>query len=270
MSHAKVSSNSFSPVTFSYTYDKLGNILTAARTGYGTTTYTYDQQGQLLSEANTNYGSGTYEYDTFGNLRSKCFGQGEQYTYKYTDGQWRDLLTEVTYTTPVGTTTQTLVYDGCGNPLQYFNGRTYTMTWVNGRELNTAAVGGKTYSYEYDVNGLRTDKTVNGVTHHYTYAGGKLLREAYGNTTLDFLYDANGYPYILNHTVNGVTTTYYYITNPQGDVIRIVNTSGATVVNYYYDAWGQLRHSSDTSFSDLQSRYYGPGVKRFPEKQIWR
>ena len=47
------------------------------------------------------------------------------------------------------------------------------MTWRNGRELNTATVGGKTYSYEYDVNGLRTRKTNSdgGYTQYYIVDG---------------------------------------------------------------------------------------------------
>ena len=119
--------------------------------------------------------------------------------------------------------------DASGNPTTYFNGQTYNMTWRNGRELDTVTTGGKTYSYEYDVNSLRTSKTVDGVTHYYTYAGGKLLREKYGTTTLDFMYDASGRPYILNYTNGSTTTTYYYISNLQGDVVRIVDTNGATV-----------------------------------------
>ena len=47
------------------------------------------------------------------------------------------------------------------------------MTWRNGRELNTATVGGKTYSYEYDVNGLRMRKTNSdgGYTQYYIVDG---------------------------------------------------------------------------------------------------
>jgi hypothetical protein len=40
--------------------------------------------------------------------------------------------------------------------------------------------------------GIRTSKTVNGVKHTYVYASGKLLRETYGDTTLDFFYSTSG------------------------------------------------------------------------------
>ncbi len=151
------------------------------------------------------------------------------------------------------------------------------MTWRNGRELDTVTTGGKTYSYEYDINNLRTSKTVDGVTHYYIYAGGKLLRKKYGTRTLDFIYDSNGNPYALIY--NG--TTYYYITNLQGDVMYMVDANGATVATYEYDPYGKIINSygamaeinplryrgyyydSETGFYYLQSRYYDPEICRF-------
>ena len=60
-------------------------------------------------------------------------------------------------------------------------------------------------------------------THQYIYAGGKLLRETIteGSTTktLDFTYDNVGMPYSLIYNDGTTTTTYYYITNLQGDVM---------------------------------------------------
>jgi YD repeat-containing protein len=32
---------------------------------------------------------------------------------------------------------------------------------------------------------------------------------------------------------------YYYLQNLQGDIVGIVNSSGAIVVEYKYDAWGR-------------------------------
>lgn len=62
----------------------------------------------------------------------------------------------------------------------------------------------------------------------------------YGNT-LNFAYDASGIPMAV--TYNGVY--YYYITNLQGDVMGIVDSSGNIVVNYTYDAWGDLLTAYD-------------------------
>ena len=69
---------------------------------------------------------------------------------------------------------------------------------------------------------------------------------------MDFLYDESGNAY--SFVYNG--TQYYYVRNLQGDVVKILNTSGGVVASYtYYD--------TDTGFYYLQSRYYDPAIKRF-------
>ena len=62
-----------------------------------------------------------------------------------------------------------------GNPVSYYNGTRWAMDWKNGTQLSTASASGKNVSYIYDKDGLRTSKTVNGVTYEYAYAGGKLM-----------------------------------------------------------------------------------------------
>ena len=130
---------------------------------------------------------------------------------------------------------------------------------------------------------------MDGVRHDYTYASGQLLRESFtqGGTayTLDFLYDPDGRPYLLYLTTTTGSTTvsapYYYILNLQGDVIHLVNTSGAAVASYTYDPYGSpltatgslatvnpLRYRGyyydpETGFYYLQSRYYDPALGRF-------
>ena len=107
------------------------------------------------------------------------------------------------------------------------------------------------------------------------------MRETWGSNTLDFFYDAMGTPYAIKY--NG--TLYYYITNLQGDVLHIVNTSGTPVVSYTYSPYGKvlsttgtlastlgadnpLRYRSyyydiDSGLYYLQSRYYAPELGRF-------
>ena len=113
------------------------------------------------------------------------------------------------------------------------------------------------------------------------YASGKLLRETYGDTTLDFFCSTSGQPYALKH--NG--TAYYYITNLQGDVMSIVDGTGAVVAEYEYDPYGNILSTTGTLADTLgqinplryrgyvydqeiglyylQSRYYDPGMGRF-------
>ena len=42
-----------------------------------------------------------------------------------------------------------------------------TFTWLNGRQLQSAAVGGKALSFAYNADGIRMKKTVDGVTTRY-------------------------------------------------------------------------------------------------------
>ena len=166
-----------------------------------------------------------------------------------------------------------ITYDAIGNPTSYYNGT----RWTNGRSLATASKSGTSLSFAYDANGLRTSKTVNGTTYRYYYAGGKLMRMTWGTNTIDFFYDASGLPYAMKY--NG--TVYYYVTNLQGDVMRIVDASQNIVTSYEYDPYGKvisatgtlanvnpLRYrgyvyDQETGFYYLQSRYYDPTIGRF-------
>ena len=251
---------------YGYTYDSMGNIATFSAPGKGTVTYTYDNQGQLLKAAgDTTY---TYTYDGAGNILTASDGTAT-HSYTYGDTNWKDLLTAFDG--------QTITYDAIGNPTSYFNGTRWNFTWVNGRSLATASDGTNSLSFAYDAGGLRTSKTVGSTTYRYYYAGGKLMRMSWGANIVDFFYDESGLPYAMKY--NG--TAYYYITNLQGDVMRIVDGSQNTVTSYDYDPYGKvisatgtlaninpLRYRGyvydwETGFYYLQSRYYDPTVGRF-------
>ena len=257
-----------SGMNFGYTYDDLGNIETYTAPDGGVITYTYDAQGQLLQAAgDTTY---NYTYDTVGNILT---ANGHSYTYG--NSNWKDLLTAYDG--------ETITYDNSGNPISYYNGTRWALTWDNGRSLTRAVSTSTAVDFTYDLSGLRTSKTVGGVEHNYLYAGGKLMRETYGSNTLDFFYDANGTPYALKY--NG--TVYYYVTNLQGDVVRIVDASGNTVASYEYDPYGKVisatgtlaevnpiryrgyYYDNETGLYYLQSRYYDPAIGRFINADVF-
>ena len=174
----------------------------------------------------------------------------------------------------------TITYDDAGNPISYYNGSAYTLTWQNGRELATATKGGVTSSYKYNIDGQRVQKTVGNVVYDYYYADGLLVRQTWGSNYIDFLYDESG---VFSFVYNG--TQYYYIKNLQGDVVAIANFNGTILVEYIYDAWGDILSitgteaatlgainpiryrgyyfDTDTEFYYLNSRYYDPEIRRF-------
>ena len=114
-----------------------------------------------------------------------------------------------------------------------------------------------------------------------------IFRETIGSgssaTIMDFIYDNQGLPFALNYSTNNGSsfTTYYYVLNLQGDVVKLVDGGGTSVASYAYDAWGNLLSASgsmaytnplryrgyyydaETRFYYLQSRYYDPVYHRF-------
>ena len=266
-----------------YGYDDNGNIASATLNGKWTG-YTYDALGQLIQvndHSDTRSGeNGTtwkYTYDLGGNILQKqrfaykdTTNPLETVTYEYGDANWRDKLTAVNGST--------IRYDAIGNPL---NDGTWTYTWQNGRQLQKMQKSGVTAEFVYNADGLRVQKTVNGVATKYTLHGKNAVHMTSGTDELHFFYDAQNRPAVVVY--NG--TAYAYVKNLQGDVIAILDGAGNVVVSYVYDAWGMPIGKSgtlaetlgtlnpfryrgyvfdeETGLYYLRSRYYNPGWGRF-------
>ena len=153
-----------------------------------------------------------------------------------------------------------------------------TLTWQNGRQLATLENGNTSVSYQYNEEGLRTGKIVNGITTEYYWNGSQLLGQKTGTSLLHFLYDERG----LLVGFNDGTKTYLYTRNLQGDIVSITDTAtGNTVAQYIYDSWGNILTAigamaeinpfryrgyyfdAETGLYYLQSRYYDAEVGRF-------
>ena len=264
---------------FNYTYDANGNILSVS--GDQTVTYEYDDLGQLVWEKNATAGKAwNYTYDNGGNILSRTeyacsssgtvSGSGTTTSYTYGDAEWGDLLTAYNG--------EAISYDGIGNPLSY---RGWTMSWQGGRQLAGMTKGSDTLSFAYNESGLRTSKTVNGVTHSYIWQGSKLAADITDAYALYFHYDSSGEVIGFTRTANGADTEYFYVKNFQGDILKVITATGTEVATYTYDAWGKLLTSTgdlaevnplryrgyyydtETGLYYLQSRYYDLEVGRF-------
>lgn len=270
-----------------YKYDEIGNIKEFSE-GSKIITYEYDALNQLIRENNKYLNKTiTYNYDLGGNIISKKeypYTTGELGTatetinYSYENTNWKDQLTKYNG--------QAITYDAIGNPLTY-NGNIYT--WQNGRELKsiTNEEIGLNTSYNYNDEGIRTSKTINGTTTNYYLEGTKVIYEQKGDNVIYYLYDANGE--IIGLRYNEVT--YYYIKNLQGDIISIIDKNMNHLVSYTYDSWGvpvsikdaagneitdethiglinpyryrSYRYDTETGLYYLNSRYYNPEWGRF-------
>ena len=221
---------------------------------------------------------GTMEYSN-GNLTKSVDAKGFNYSYKY------DSKHNMTEATSQGG--MPITYDAIGNPLTY---RGFTLTWQNGRQLASMKFRTINIGFTYDVDGLRTSKTVHNVDleHKYYYVGNRLQYETISDSSaLWYFYDADGNPSGIRYKDhNGTVNDYYFVCNWRGDVIQIYNASGTLVGSYTYDAWGKVTenatsadtqnitetnpiryrgyyYDTETRLYYLKSRYYDPAVKRF-------
>lgn len=266
-------------IPFSYAYDSRGNIISETRNGQ-TTTYAYDALGQLIrvNDPHLNQ-TWVYNYDRGGNILSKvryAYTTGalgtalETIPYAYGDANWKDKLTAYNG--------KAITYDAIGNPL---TDGTWTYQWQAGRQLKQMTKSGTTIQFKYDHNGLRVGKVVNGAETKYMLHGKLVTHLTVGSDNLHFFYDAQSRPAKVSY--NG--TVYTYIHNLQGDVVGLLDNSGALVVEYKYDAWGKpisntgslaatlgkrnpfryrgYIYDEETGLYYLRSRYYNPAVGRF-------
>ncbi|MDD7635689.1 MAG: RHS repeat-associated core domain-containing protein [Clostridiales bacterium] len=128
------------------------------------------------------------------------------------------------------------------------------MTWT-GRQLSTLTKNGSTFSYKYDVDGLRLEKTANGVTTEYQYVNGQLLGEKRSNgEILRYTYDPLGALSSIQYkNAAGTTTNYIVRCTLSGDVDQIFDTTGNLVARYIYDTWGNTVSVTDASGNAITS-----------------
>ena len=276
-----------SEAAYTYAYDDNGNV-TSITKGSASASYTYDALNQLtrVNDGFTNKTT-TYAYDNAGNLLEKkeyAYTTGalgtptDTVTYAY-DSTWKDKL--------VSYDGQAITYDEIGNPLSY---RGYTLTW-QGKRLQSLSGNNTTASYTYDEQGVRSSKTVNGVTTNFHYNGSLLMAQVQGSGASQvkqlYSYDASGDVISVNY--NG--TEYFYLRNGQNDIVGLMDGSGTRVVEYTYDAWGKListtgtlastlgannpfryrgyYYDTETGLYYLTTRYYDPEVCRFISADVY-
>ena len=190
-------------------------------------------------------------------------------SYAYGDADWKDKLTRYNGVD--------IACDAIGNPI---HDGVWTYTWENGRQLRRMACDATIAEFVYNADGLRVQKTVNGVATNYTLHGKNIVHMTKGNAELHFWYDAQNRPAIVEF--NG--TKYGYLYNLQGDVIGLIDSANTEVVRYTYDAWGKLLsvtgslantigyynpfryrgyvYDVETGLYYLRSRYYNPSWGR--------
>jgi len=226
-------------VNHSYTYDDSGNRVTIT----GGKTYQYDLNNRLLTE-NGSKGAG-YQYDPNGNLFSRLDG---------------------TQTESNGSAMTVDVSENLGGFALY--------TYDGFNRLVKIKDGENVYEYEYNGDGQRVAKIVNGTRTDFIWDGDYIVAEICGDMTtacvrglrLHFSKDSNG-------------EIMHYLYNGHGDVVQTLDENKSVVNEYQYDAFGNEINpdSADANpwrycgeYTDLETnniylraRYYDPSVGRF-------
>ncbi|MBQ7047567.1 MAG: RHS repeat protein, partial [Clostridia bacterium] len=157
-----VATHTVDGVTYSYTYDNLGNITSVSENGTLRANYYYDSLGQLrevsyysdLYYSDNYFDSYEYNYDKSGNITNVSHYYGpdaiywEDNTYSYSNTAWGDLLTNYNGTA--------ITYDAVGNPTKWRNAN--HLAWL-GRNLSAFQYAdGSCNAYLYNADGIRTSK----------------------------------------------------------------------------------------------------------------
>ena len=152
-------------------------------------------------------------------------------------------------------------------------------------------------SFTYNDEGIRTAKTVNGITTTYYLDGSQIIAEETNGNIIIYIYDAAGLPIGMQYHgasyEEDVWDVYWYEKNLLGDVVAVYDEAGTKLISYKYDAWGNFTttyhnggentnavknhityrsyfYDSDLDLYYLQSRYYDYNTGRFinPDKFV--
>lgn len=160
-----------------------------------------------------------------------------------------------------------IIYDLEGNPVSY-GGK--TLNWYGKQLKQVTAADGSYTQYDYDANGLRTQKRqykADGTTDYtvdYVWSDGKIAVQSLtypltmtiqGNTvTRDIKIDSK-FIYCDDDTTPSAimleNDEYLLVRNLQGDVVAVVNAAnGETVVEFSYDPWGNVTRKYSETYTD--------------------
>lgn len=201
---------------------------------------------------------------------------GETTMFEYNDASWPDLMTAINGVP--------LYHQELFSAYNMDDEDDYVL-WCYDYSGNLEAcyIGNDDYcEFQYDCNGIRTQKSGNAGTVNYETLNGVILSQNDGTNTICFHYNDN---MPVGFTLND--TKYIYLTNLQGDVVGIADTQGNVLARYSYDEWGKLLsitansddnyalaelnplryrgyyYDNETGYYYLQSRYYNPEWGRF-------
>ena len=193
---------------YEYIYDDLYNITEIHKNNELIHKYTYDNLNELIKEENKIQNRiYEYSYDNSGNILKKKEYNLEtntlikEDTYEYGNENWKDQLTKIN--------NQSITYDEIGNPVTIGD---INLVW-DARELQSYKENDLTVNYKYNIDGIRTEKEVNGVLTKYFTENSQIIFEEKDNHVLYYMRDENNN--LIGFSYNN--ETYYYKKNMETD-----------------------------------------------------
>lgn len=243
-----------------FTYDDVGRIKTVLEPDGKITSYTYDSYGNRKTQRTEGEGllvDIQYIYDSSNRLVKTIEMKDNtvintEYNYDNNGNQ-----TSVKQLSSEGNKTSTYEYDG-------FN-----------QMVKSKTPEGKSLTCNYDAQGLRVSKTVDGKTTNYYYRYSSVILE---KTDTSSIRNVVGVNIIARKNQEDIL---YYIYNGHGDVIEMQSAGGSIVNEYDYDIFGNpileneaegkenpYRYAGyywdkETEYYYLRARYYNPETARF-------
>ncbi|MEZ9369750.1 RHS repeat domain-containing protein [Shewanella sp. 10N.286.51.B2] len=253
--------------TSTYRYDNLyrlvGETIIDAALGDTNSEFVYDKVGNRLSQT-INGVTTTYVYDTNDRL-TQALTQSELTTYSYDDN---------------GNTT---VKKTSGPQIDYLYDLRNRMVSLDATQANNGVVA----QYQYNIDGIRTSKVINGQAVNYlvdnNQAYAQVIAETndQGSRLKTYLY---GDDLISQTDAQNQTNTFHY--DGLGSTRSLSDDSGEQSDQYNYLAFGELLNQTGTTDNNylfageqydaeldqyhLRARYYDQTVGRMSQMDTWQ
>ena len=176
-----------------------------------------------------------------------------------------------------------ITYDAnkCGQPTKmWLKGKEQNLLW---EDKNLIQIG-EHIKYSYNTEGIRTKKETEEGTTEYSLIGSKIMKmekvTSSGKITMYFTYDQRD----ELQSVTESNKEYYYIKDITGNIIKIKDEEGNSIVEYKYDAYGKVEktiiennnvskynpfiykgyyYDEETELYYCNTRYYSPEIGRW-------
>ena len=237
----------------SYKYDNRGNIVEIYENGDLLIRYSYDSGYRLIREDNRPLNKTiTIEYNEEGNvILKKEYGFSLSkdlnenipiilYPYSYKSLDCSNQL--------VSYNGEYFAYDEFGNPVKY---RGETLSWSQTKRLERLG----DCNYTYNLDGVRTSKTINGIKTKFYLNGDKIIAQEDGYKLI-FHYGVDGIVGFTLQLSDLLVRDYTYKKNILGDIIGIYDSNNILICKYIYDAWGNhscFILSKDGNYIDIST-----------------